>query len=136
MPFFKELFSGEARDILLRQSRLAQFCSDLAAKALILVTPTELEIFYSDLAAKALLLVPPSEIEIFYQYLSAKALLWVPHTHLEIFYRDLTAKALLLSNSTRIILPTLYTKALLLVPTLLDDKVDDKATIISKICHF
>ena len=41
----KYLFSGEARDILLRQSRLAQFLQHLAAKALLLVNPTELEIF-------------------------------------------------------------------------------------------
>ena len=61
------LFSGEARDIMLRQSRLAQFCSDLAAKALLLVPPTELEIFYSDLAAKALLLVIPTVLEIIHQ---------------------------------------------------------------------
>ena len=38
-------FLGKARDILLQQNRLVQFCQDLAAKALILVPPTELEIF-------------------------------------------------------------------------------------------
>ena len=63
---------GEARDILLRQSRLAQFYQDLAAKALLLVPPTELEIFCQDLAAKALILVSLTELEIFYQYLADK----------------------------------------------------------------
>ena len=60
-------FSGEARDILLRQSRLAQFYRKIVAKALLLVPPTELEIFYHDFVAKALLLVPPTELDIFYQ---------------------------------------------------------------------
>ena len=49
-PLFS--FSGKARDILLRQSRIAQFYQDLGAKALLLVPPTELEIFYQDFAAK------------------------------------------------------------------------------------
>ena len=44
----------------LRQSRLAQFYQDFAAKATVLVITTELEIFYQDFAAKALLLVPPT----------------------------------------------------------------------------
>ena len=48
------LFSGEAGDILLRESRLVQFYRDLSAKALVLVNPTELEIFYRDLSAKSL----------------------------------------------------------------------------------
>ena len=43
-----------------------------AAKALLLVPPTELEIFYQDFAAKALLLVPLTELEIFYQDFAAK----------------------------------------------------------------
>ena len=59
------LFSGEARDILLRQSRLAQFYRHLVAKALVLVNPTVLEIFYRHLVAKALVLVNPTELEIF-----------------------------------------------------------------------
>ena len=53
----KSLFSGEARDILLRQSRLAHFQRHLVAKALVLVNPTVLEIFQRDLVAKALVLV-------------------------------------------------------------------------------
>ena len=76
---------AQVRDILLRQSRLAQFYRDFHAKALLLVPPTELEIFYQDFCAKALLLVPPTELEIFYQDFHAKALLLVPPTELEIF---------------------------------------------------
>ena len=41
-----------ARDILLRQSRLAKFYQDFAAKATVLVTTTELEIFYQILLQK------------------------------------------------------------------------------------
>ena len=78
-------FLGKARDELLRLSRLSQFYSDLLAKALLLVNPTELEIFYSDLLAKVLLLVNPTELEIFYQNILAKALLLVNPTELEIF---------------------------------------------------
>ena len=59
------LFLGESRDILLQQSRLAQFYRDFLAKALILVHSTELEIFYRDLTAKALILVPATVLEIF-----------------------------------------------------------------------
>ena len=40
------LLSGEARDILLRQSRLVQFYRDLYTFASLLVIPTVLEIFY------------------------------------------------------------------------------------------
>ena len=67
-------------DILLRQSRLAQFYQDLLAKALLLVNATVVEIFYQDLLAKALLLVNPTVGEIFYQDLLAKALLMVNPT--------------------------------------------------------
>ena len=40
------LLSGEARDILLRLSRLAQFYQGFVRKAVLLVIPTVLEIFY------------------------------------------------------------------------------------------
>ena len=40
-----KLFAGEARDILLRQSRLAQFWQDFVGKALVFATATEAEIF-------------------------------------------------------------------------------------------
>ena len=66
ITFLQKYFSGEAQDIMLRQSRLAQFYRHLGGKALILVPPTELEIFYQDLAAKALILVPTAELKIFY----------------------------------------------------------------------
>ena len=66
------LFSGEAQDILLRQSRLAQFYQDFAAKATVLVITTELEYIFQDFAAYAPLLVPPTELEIFYQDFAAK----------------------------------------------------------------
>ena len=59
------LFPGKARDILLRQSRLAHFQPHLVAKALVLVNPTVLEIFQPDLVAKALVLVNPTVLEIF-----------------------------------------------------------------------
>ena len=70
------LFSGEARDILLRQSRLAHFLQDLVAKALILVPPTELEIFQQHLVAKAIVLVNPTVLEIFYQGFDEKPYFW------------------------------------------------------------
>ena len=60
------LFSGEAWDILLRQSRLAQFWQHFHAKALLLVIPTELKILWQD----------PTELEIFWQDFHAKALLF------------------------------------------------------------
>ena len=116
---------GEARDILLRQSRLAQYYQEFCRKALLLVIPTVLEIFYQYLSRKALLLVIPTVLEIFYQYLCRKALRLVIPTVLEIFYQDLCRKALLLViPKTRNILNNKicahHTKALILVnPTVI-----------------
>ena len=86
------LFSGEARDILLRQSKLAQFWQDFAAKALVLVNPTELEIFWQDFVAKVLVLVNPTEVEIFWQDFAAKALVLVNPTVVEYFDKILLQK--------------------------------------------
>ena len=104
----KILFTGEARDILLRQSRLAQLWQDSYAKASVLVIPTVLKIFWQDFFAKASILVIPTLLEIFWQDFYAKALVLVIPTVIEIFWQDF------------------YTKALLFViPT--DDKGDNKS---------
>ena len=59
-------FDGEAdRELLLRQSRLAQFYQDFSADAVILVNPAAVEIFYQFLA-EAVILVDPTVVDIFY----------------------------------------------------------------------
>ena len=56
-------FSGESRDILIKQSRLAQFWQDLWGKTLVLVNPTDLEIFWQDLLRKVLVLANTTELK-------------------------------------------------------------------------
>ena len=110
-------FSGKARDILLRQSRLAQFWQHFCAKALLLVIPTELEIFWQHFCAKALLLVIPTELEMFLQHFCAKALFLVIPTELEIASQYFCAKALLLviPAELEMFLQDLYAQKSLLV---------------------
>ena len=60
------LFSGEARDILLRQSRLAQFYQLSVRKVTVLVIPTVLELFYQELATLATVLVIPTVLNFFF----------------------------------------------------------------------
>ena len=59
----------------------SMFWPDFAAKALLLVTPTELERFWPDFDAKALLLVTPTELEIFWPYFAANVLFLVTSKH-------------------------------------------------------
>ena len=113
-------FSGEARDILLRNNdkltftEILQekpyfwlflqyqkyFTKILTEKPLFLVISSELEIFYQESDRKALLLVIPTELEIFYQESDGKALLLVIPTELEIFYQESDRKALFLESPT------------------------------------
>ena len=76
-------FDGEAgRELLLRQSRLAQFYQDFSAEAVILVNPVVVEIFYQ-FSVEAVILVNPTLVEIcyqklplFYQEFSAETVIW------------------------------------------------------------